>query len=134
MRSSNFYASCKLSTVAVCASLFLSTGCGGSADDDKGTPSSTGNENSTSANSDALDFPQVNYTFSCSSGGTKTVQVSNGPCITSQKAFAKATACNEYDANFTFNSTGRPFYQCLVNNSTGDYKANYQQYLRYYGG
>jgi hypothetical protein len=89
---------------------------------------------STSGNADALAYPQVSYSFSCSSGGSSTVNVANGPCLSSQKPYTKATSCNEYDANFTFNSVGKPFYQCLVNNSTGDYKKTYQQYLSYFGG
>jgi hypothetical protein len=60
--------------------------------------------------------------------------VSNGPCLSSQRAYAKATSCNEVDSNYSFNSVGRPFYQCLVLNSTGSFKTYYQQYLRYFGG
>ena len=87
-----------------------------------------------SANADALDYPQIGYTFSCASGGTTTIQVSNGVCVAQQKAYAKAVSCNDYDADFTFKSVGRPFYQCAVDNSTGDFKATYQQYLTYFGG
>lgn len=87
-----------------------------------------------SANADALNFPKVPYSFTCAAGGSKTVNVSNGPCISSEKAFTKASTCNEYDSDFTFNSVGRPFFQCLVNNSTGDFKSTYEQSLKYYGG
>lgn len=99
-----------------------------------GSGADTSDSGSTSGNVDALKYQQIKYSFSCASGGSKTIDVSNGPCLSSQKAFAKATSCNEYDSNFTFNSVGKPFYQCLVNNSSGDYKKYYQQYLKHYGG
>lgn len=84
---------------------------------------------------DALNFPQSAYGFTCSATGmSKSVQISNGPCAASQKAYSKATSCNEVGNDYSFNNTGKPFYQCLVTNSTGDFKAYYQQYLSYYGG
>ncbi len=117
----------------------LVLGCGGGLGDDPPKSSSSGGSSSgggsSSSPADALNYAQVNYAFSCKGmSNTITVQVSNGPCITSQKAYAKATTCNEYDSNMTFNSVGKPFYQCLVNNSTGSYKSYYQQYLSFYGG
>ena len=116
---------------------FSSTGTlapGPNASQYSGAGADTGGNGSSSGNADALAYPQISYTFTCTSGGSKKLDVSNGPCLSSQKAFAKATSCNEYDANLTFNSVGKPFYQCLVTNSTGDYKKNYQQYLKFYGG
>jgi hypothetical protein len=102
-----------------------STGSGGGG---TGLPPGTGDL-------DGLAYPQVGYTFTCAATQEqKTVQVSNGPCLSSQRAYAKATSCNEVDSNYSFNSVGRPFYQCLVLNSTGSFKTYYQQYLRYFGG
>jgi hypothetical protein len=86
-----------------------------------------------SGSADALDYPQSDYSFTCDAqGGGATVQVSDGPCLDEQRAYAKATSCNIIDANYTFNSVGKPFYQCAVSNSTGDYQATYQQYLTYF--
>ncbi len=76
---------------------------------------------------DGLNYPQVNFAFTCPGiAGTNNIQVSNGPCLSQQKAYAQNVSCNLYDADFTFTSVGRPFYQCVVNNSTGAFKAQYQ--------
>ena len=85
---------------------------------------------------DALAYAQVDYSYSCEPVGgiisSGTIQVSNGPCINEQKAYAKAMACNEVDADYSFNAVGRPFYQCLVDNSSGSYQDTYRQYLDAY--
>lgn len=102
-------------------------------DDDSYDSGSTGSTGSTGS-SDALDYPQIAYTFSCPApvGGSNTVNVSNGPCVSQQKSYTRATSCNLVGNDYTFNHVGKPFYQCLVNNSTGDYRAYYQQYLDFY--
>ena len=80
-----------------------------------------------------MSYPQVDYKYTCSATGkTNSVPISDGPCSSQQKAYARTVACNEVDSNGTFNSVGRPFYQCLVNNSEGDQKKYYQQYLDFY--
>ena len=114
----------------------LLAGCS-TAEDDYSSSSGSAGTSGTSGNSsgkDALDYPQVNYQFTCSGvPGTKTVAVSDGPCVSYQKAYTKATSCNEYDADYTFKSTGKPFYQCLVNNTTdSSAKKAYQQNLDFY--
>jgi hypothetical protein len=129
----------KIAAILLCLPLVAVIGCGGGVEDEQPKSSSSGGGSSGSGSAgspaDALNYAQVNYSFSCKGlTNTITVQVSNGPCISSQKAYARATTCNEYDSNMTFNSVGKPFYQCLVTNSTGSYRTYYQQYLRFYGG
>lgn len=122
-----------LGAIAVTVSLLAA--CGGGLDEDYDDYDSGGSSSSNSA--DALAYPKVGYTFTCSATGqSHTVNVSNGPCIGSQRAFAKATSCNEVeqDGGSGFDYVGRPFYQCLVNNSSGQYVDYYRQYLDYYGG
>lgn len=89
---------------------------------------------STGSSKDALNYPQVDYTFSCAGvPGTKSMAVSDGPCRSKQQVFAKAVSCNEYDADFTFKSKGKPFYQCLVDNTTDSSAKNtYQKNLDFY--
>jgi hypothetical protein len=106
--------------------VLLLSACGGGWDDYSSDYSSS---SSTQSDKDALAYATTPYTFTCSSGSSKTINVSNGPCLSSQKAYTKATACNDV-ANFK--STGVNFYQCAVNNSSGRYVSYYQQYLTYY--
>ena len=98
-------------------------------------PGSGGGTGSGTGDVDALAYPIIQHSFTCTGiSDTGTAPVSNGRCLSQEKGFAKATACNEFDSDFTFNSVGRPFFQCLVNNSTGNFKTYYQQSLTYYGG
>ena len=120
-------------TLLAFAVVTVLSACGGAGSDSEDSASSSNGGNS--SNADALNYSQVNYSFTCQgTNSSVTVQVSDGPCLSSQKAYAKATSCNEVDANYTFNYVGRPFYQCAVDNSSGDYRKTYQQYLTYYGG
>lgn len=113
--------------LATCVLLLGLAGCGGGTDD-------TSSDDATS-NVDALAYSKTNYSFTCPSGSTYSVPVSNGPCIESQKAFSKATVCNQPGSGtIPYAYAGKPFYQCLVSNSTGDYKTYYQKYLTFYGG
>ena len=122
-----------LSGLAIAGALIA--GCS-TAEDDYSSSNAAGTSGTSASGSgkDALDYPQVNYQFTCSGvPGSKTVPVSDGPCISSQKAFAKSVSCNEFDADYTFKSTGKPFYQCLVNNTTdSSAKKTYQQNLDFY--
>lgn len=120
-----------LSSLALAGALLA--GCS-TAEDDTSSSDSVGSSSSSSSGKDALDYPQVNYQFTCSGvPGTKTIAVSDGPCVSYQKAYSKATSCNEYDADYTFKSTAKPFYQCLVNNTTdSSAKKTYQQNLDFY--
>lgn len=52
--------------------------------------------------------------------------------MSQQRAYTVQVTCNNLDADFTVKSTARPFYQCAVNNSTGNFKSYYQQYLSLY--
>lgn len=104
-----------------------------------GSGGSTGGGSSGSSGgsrADALAYDQVNYNYSCEPVGgvvnRGTVPVSNGPCLAEQQAYVKAMSCNEVGRDYSFNHVGKPFYQCLVSNSTGDYKSGYQKYLDYY--
>ncbi|MBK8188200.1 MAG: hypothetical protein IPK77_13635 [Cellvibrio sp.] len=108
-------------------------GCYGEEEESDDSSSGSGGS-SGSGSSDALDYPQVTYSFTCPApvGGSHSVDVSNGPCISQQKSYSRATSCNLVGDDYTFNYVGKPFYQCLVNNSSGDYKKYYQQYLTYY--
>lgn len=124
-----------LAAAALAASLL--SACGGGLDDDYDDTGGSSAGSSSSSSADALAYPLVDYTFTCSATGrTNTIQVSDGPCISQQRAFAKATSCNEFreDGNSGFDHVGQPLYQCLVNNSSGSYRSYYQQYLSYYGG
>lgn len=121
-----------------CSVLALSA-CGGGSDDSSsstpsGSSSSSGSGSGSGAGSDALGYSQVPYQYSCKGvPGTQSINVSNGPCITQQKAYAKAVGCNELDSNYSFNTVGKPFYQCLVNNTTNaDLKTTYQKQLTVY--
>lgn len=129
----------RFSTVSflACSVLALAAcGGGGSDDSDSSTPSGSASSSGSGsgAGTDALGYSQVAYKYSCQGvPGTKSIDVSNGPCVTQQKAFAKAVGCNELDANYSFNSVGKPFYQCLVNNTTNaDLKTTYQKQLTVY--
>jgi ABC-type glycerol-3-phosphate transport system substrate-binding protein len=120
-------------TLLAFAVVTVLSACGGAASDS--TDSSSSSDTGVSTSSDALNYPQVSYSFTCQATNTSaTVSVSNGPCLSSQKAYTKATSCNEVGADYSFNYVGRPYYQCLVNNSSGDYRKYYQQYLSFYGG
>ena len=98
-----------------------------------GASASGGNSGSSG---DALAYPEIAFHYQCRpvggvvNGGT--VPVSNGPCLSEQKAYSNALACNEVGPDYSFNHVGKPYYQCLVSNSTGSYKSGYQQYLDYY--
>lgn len=119
-----------LSAVALIGYVVLA-GCGGAdGEEDYSTPVNNGS----GANADALDYPKVTYTFTCPSRDTKSIPVSNGPCVSQQRAFARATSCNIIDGTSSgFGSVSVPFYGCLVNNSSGPYQSYYRQYLNYYG-
>ncbi|WP_219215714.1 hypothetical protein [Variovorax boronicumulans] len=123
------FLACSVLALAAC-------GGGGSDDSDSSTPSggSSSSGSGSGAGTDALGYSKVSYQYSCQGvPGTKTIEVSNGPCITQQKAYMKATTCNEPDANYSFNTVGKPFYQCAVNNTTdAKLKTYYQQYLTFY--
>ena len=131
-----------LSTVTA-VGLFLA-GCSTAEDDYSYDSSSSSGSASTSDSSsggsssgsskDPLSYPQVEYKYTCSATGkTNSIQVSTGPCASQQRAYARTVGCNEVDSDGTFNSVGRPFYQCLVNNTSDpDQKKYYQQYLDFY--
>ena len=95
-----------------------------------------GGSGSSSGSGDALDYPLVDYAYSCTPVdgvvNRGEAQVADGPCITQQKAVVKATGCNEYGSDYTFKHVMKPYYACLVNNSSGSAKSTYQQYLDLY--
>ncbi len=96
-----------------------------------GTP-----QNGASGN-DPLNKPKIDYSFTCppvdSAPNSKhTVQVSNGVCLAQQKAYTYNATCNIFDNDLTLKSVGKPFYACLVNNSNGEIKAHYQQWLDFF--
>ena len=98
--------------------------------------STSGGSGTGSGASDALAYDQINYSYVCQPvGGVSrrgSVPVSNGPCLAQQKAYTVAVSCNEVGSDFSFNHVGKPFYQCLVSNSSGRYKDGYQKYLDYF--
>lgn len=116
---------------ALCTALVLSlllplAGCDELLDD--GTETDTGSGGGGgggSGSSDALAGPQVTYNYDCGFG-TETIQVTQGPCQSSQQTYASTFGCNDVD---NFYSACNAFYSCAVNNSSGDSRAYYQQYL-----
>lgn len=95
-----------------------------------------GDSNSGSGSGDALAYAGIAFQYQCrlvdGAARSGTVPVNNGPCLSEQKAYATAMACNEVGADYSFNHVGKPFYQCLVSNSTGSYQSGYQKHLDYY--
>lgn len=77
---------------------------------------------------DALGGSSTTYTFTCPSGTQSSVPVSAGPCQSAQENYAYTFGCNEAD---DFRSACESYYSCAVNNSTGEYRAYYQQHLDY---
>lgn len=90
--------------------------------------SSSGSSSSGGSSSDALSGPQVTYNYTCDISGSNSISVTDGPCLTSQKNYALNFGCNYVD---NFASACNSFYSCAVNNSSGDYRSYYQQYLDY---
>lgn len=99
-------------------SSFALTGC---IEDDTDTSSST-----SSAPVDALAGSKTTHSYSCPAGGSYSIEVTVGPCQSSQENYAEVFGCNEVNS---FASACQSFYSCLVSNSTGEYKDYYEQNL-----
>jgi hypothetical protein len=86
----------------------------------------TSSSSSSSGPVDALAGSKSTHSYSCPAGGNYSIEVTNGPCKSSQENYAEVFGCNQVGS---FASACQSFYSCLVSNSTGDYRSYYQQNL-----